>query len=82
MSVEAGRLELSEDVDFVDVAVDAVRDRDIDEAVFASEWYGGFGAIGGERQEPRAATSAEDQGNYVFHGVVSLSFLTLDDKIY
>ena len=58
VAVEADRLELREDVDPVDFAVDAVRDRDVDEAIFAGERHGGFRAVGGEGKEARASSAA------------------------
>ncbi len=65
--VEARGLELREDVDLVDLAVDAVGDGDIDEPVLARERHGGFGTVLRERQEPRAAAAAEDDCDDVFH---------------
>ena len=66
--VQADGLELREDEDPVDAAVDAVGDRDVDEAIFAGERHGGLGAVVGERLEARAATATEDDGDDVFDG--------------
>jgi hypothetical protein len=68
MPVQAGRKELRKHVDLVEIAVDAVTDGNIDESVFAGHGYGRLGALGGEREEPRAAASAENYGQYRFHG--------------
>jgi hypothetical protein len=44
VTVEGCRVELGEDVDFDYFRVDAVADRNIDEAIFACEGNSGFGS--------------------------------------
>ena len=66
--VQADGQELREDVDAVEVAVDAVGDRDVDQAVLAGDGHGGLGAVFGERVEAGAAAAAEDQAEDVAHG--------------
>lgn len=70
MSMEADGIELGEDVDAADIAVDTVGDGDIDEAIFATEWDGGFGAIFGEWEKACTFASAEDQTDSVAHGII------------
>ena len=70
VAMQAGRIELGQHVDPVHAAVDAVRQRNIDQAVFAGERHGWLGANLGERIEPRAATAAQDQGQGSIHEVI------------
>ncbi len=49
MTVEGGRVELGENLDFVNFGVDAVADRNIDESILASKGDGGLGPELGER---------------------------------
>ena len=58
---QALALELREHVDPVDPRVDQVREREVDDAVFASERYGGFGAGRGEGLETSALTTGHDE---------------------
>jgi hypothetical protein len=70
VSMEADGVELCEHVDAADIAVDAVGDGDINEAILATEGDSGFGAVFGKREEACAFTSAEDQADSVAHGIV------------
>ncbi len=65
--VQAGGVELREDVDAVQAAIDAVGDGDVDEAVLARHRHGRLGADLGEGIEPRALSAAEDQSDDVSH---------------
>jgi len=67
VAVQAGRIELGQHVNPVDAAVDAIRQRNVDQPVFARERDGWLGAIFSKRIEPRAATAAEDQGQGSIH---------------
>src|SRR5262249_22686877 len=67
--VKTDRVELREDVDAIEPAVEAVRDRDVDEAVFAGQWHGGLGPQLRERVEPGPFASAEDERDDVAHDV-------------
>ena len=67
VAVQAHRLELREHVDLVDLAVDAVRERDVDQPILAGQRHGRLRAIGRERQQPRAATAAQNYSDDVFH---------------
>ena len=68
VAVEARRVVLREHEDAPEVRVDAVRDRDVDEAVLARERDGGLGAVLGERVEPRPGAAAEDDREGISHG--------------
>ena len=72
--VQAGGVELREDVDAVQAAVDAVGDGDVDEAVLARHRHGRLGADLGEGIEPGALSAAEYESDYVSHGLLLLSF--------
>jgi len=45
MAVEGDRIELGQDRHAVDIRIDPVADRDVNQAVFSADWYGWFGAI-------------------------------------
>ena len=68
VAVQAHRLELREHVDLVDLAVDAVRERDVDQPILAGQRHGRLGAVGRQRQQPRAAPAAQNYRHDVFHG--------------
>ena len=59
MTVERQRLVLREDVNLAQIGVDAVRERDVDDAVVAAEGYCRFGAIAREREETLARASGQ-----------------------
>jgi len=58
--MERGGVELSQQVNATQPGINTVGDRDIDEAIFAGKWDGGFGAIFGQRKEARALAAAHD----------------------
>ena len=58
VAVKRGGVELREDVDLVDVAVEAVADGDVDEPVVSAEGNGGFGSLFGERVETRSSAAS------------------------
>lgn len=58
MAVKRGGVELGEDVDLVDVAVEAVADGDVDEPVVSAEGNGGFGSLFGERVETSSGAAS------------------------
>ena len=59
--VQADRKELREDVNVVQAAVDAVRDRDVDEPVLAGHGHGRLRARSREWVEPRAAAATQNE---------------------
>jgi thioredoxin reductase len=65
--VEGRRVVLRDDEDPVEAGVDAVGDRDVDEAVLAGERDRGLGAVAGEREEAGAGAAAEDDGQGSLH---------------
>ena len=67
VAVERERLVLGEDVDPAQVGVDAVGERDVDDAVDAAEGDGGFGAVAGEGIEPFSRASSQQDSQRVFH---------------
>lgn len=58
VAVKRGGVELREDVDLVDVAVEAVADGDVDEPVVSAEGNGRFGSLFGERVETRSSSAS------------------------
>jgi hypothetical protein len=59
VAIERKRLVLGEDVDVAEIGVDAVGERDVDDAVLAGEGYGRLGTIACEREKTFAGTSGE-----------------------
>src|SRR5207244_12652509 len=51
----------------IHVGVEAVRDRHVDQTVFARERHRGFGAVTREREEAGACPPAEDDGKNLVH---------------
>jgi hypothetical protein len=52
MAIEAERLVLGHDEDLAQAGVDAVGERDVDDAVMAAKWHGGLGAVAREGEKP------------------------------
>jgi len=68
MDVPVQRLavELGQHIDASDRAIDAVRDRDIDQTVLAGDRYGRLGTVARQGKQPGTLTATEDDGNGVF----------------
>ena len=67
--VERRRVELRQDEDPPDVGVQAVADRDVDEAVLARNRHRRLRSELGQREEPRALSAAEhERENFVVKG--------------
>src|ERR1051325_293414 len=58
MTIERSGVVLREYEDFDDIRIDAVRDRNINQPVLASQRHGRLRALMRERKEPRADASA------------------------
>jgi len=63
--VQRGRVELSEQVDPLQPRVDAVGDRDVHQAILASQRHRRFGALLGQREQARALPTAHNDGQHV-----------------
>jgi len=70
VAVERRGVELREAVHLVNIRVDAVRDRDVDEAVVRAEGDRGLRALLRERVEARARATAEDDREDVVRAVI------------
>ena len=73
VAVERRGVELRQHEDALEAGVQAVADRDVDQPVLAGERHRRLRAHVGQREEPRAAAAAENQGQHVIHGVIILS---------
>ena len=73
VAVERRRVELRQHEDPLEVGVQAVADRDVDQPVLAAERHRRLRAHVGQREEARAAAAAENQGQDVVHVVNILS---------
>ena len=67
MAIERCAVELRQHIDLVDAAVDAVANRDINQAVFARQRHGRLGPHFGERVQPRPSTATENDCENPFH---------------
>jgi hypothetical protein len=56
--MERSGIELGEDVDPAQSGIDAIAYRDIDDPIFSRERHGGFGALLGQGEEPRAGAAS------------------------
>src|SRR5579862_7048115 len=61
MAQQAVRLVLGQDGDPADVRIEAVRQREIDDAELAAEEHGGLGAAVGQLMQPAPAAAGEDE---------------------
>jgi hypothetical protein len=64
---EAHRLVLGEHQDFANAAVEAVRQREVDNPVDAAERHGRLGAIAGEGFKARSFAAGQNHRQDVFH---------------
>ena len=64
MADQALRLVLGADANAADAGIDAVREREIDDAEFSAERHGGFGAPVGEVAEAFAAATGVSRLRY------------------
>ena len=67
VAVQAERLVLREDEDAAQVAVDAIGERDVDDAVDAAKGNGGFGAVARQRPQPFALAAGQQDTDGVAH---------------
>jgi hypothetical protein len=67
MEMEAGGVELREDVDSSQTGIDAVADGDVYETIFAAEGYRGFRPIRRKGVEPRPFAAAKYNAEYICH---------------
>ena len=65
--VERECLVLREDVDPAQAGVDAVGERDVDDAVVAAKWHGRLGAVAGERKKTFAGPARKQHAECVSH---------------
>ena len=66
--VERARVVLGQDDDVVDVRVDAVREREVDDPVLAAERHGRLGPLLGQDREALALATREDHRHRPFPG--------------
>src|SRR5690606_27032396 len=69
MPVQADRIELRQQIDAVQSAVDAVRDRDVDDAILARQRHRRLRTILRQRKEPGLFAAAEDQTHHIAHEI-------------
>src|SRR5208337_630797 len=61
------RFILWKDQDLIELRIDAVAQRYIDQPVYAPKWDGGFGTVTGQRHQPRTLAPRHDYGQYILH---------------
>ncbi len=67
VAIQRERLVLSKNVTPTQVGVDAVGERDVNDAVDPAEGHGRFGAVTSQRIEPFACSSSQQHSQSVFH---------------
>ena len=67
MAIERERLVLRKDINLAQVGVDAVGERDIDDAVDSAERNGGLGAVTGEWIQAFAGAAGQQNSQCVLH---------------
>src|SRR4051812_46503073 len=67
VTVQAGGLELRQNVNLINLAVDAIGDGNVDESIFAAQRNSGLRAVRRQRQQPSAASTAQNQRHDVSH---------------
>jgi hypothetical protein len=65
--VQRQRLVLGQDEDLAQAGVDAVGERDVDDAVVPAKGHGRFGAIAGKRKEPFSGSARKQNSKCVSH---------------
>jgi len=68
VSVQGRRVKLRQQKDPVNVGVDAITDRNIDQPVFSRKRDGWLAAFHSKRVETGASTSAHDDSDHIFWG--------------
>jgi hypothetical protein len=67
VAVEGLTVELRERVALVDPGIDAVADRNIDQAIIAAQRHSRLGAGEGQGLQARAGAAAKDDGQNTLH---------------
>ena len=67
VAVQTHRKKLREHVDASQAAVDAIRERDIDQSIFSGERHCRFGTVFGQRHQPGSPSPAQYHGNNIVH---------------
>ena len=58
MAVQGDRIELGQDRHAIDIRIDAVADRYVNQAVFSADRYGWFGALAHQRKKTGSTPSS------------------------
>jgi hypothetical protein len=77
VAVQANGQELGQDIDAVDTAVQAIRERNIDQTVLACQGHRGLGAILGQRIQACPPTTTEHERYDVSHDELPSGFLDM-----
>ena len=67
MTIQTGRIELRQNKDLVDIGVNTVGDRNVNQPVLTAQWYGWLGPKKRKRKQTRTRSTAEDNGNTISH---------------
>ena len=68
---QAAGLVLRQHEDAAKIAVDAIGEREIDDAIESAERHGRLGAIAGQGFQPRALAPGQNQGQHISHKRIS-----------
>ena len=73
--------ELGNDKNSIDTTVDAIRNRDINQAILPREWHRRLGANPGQRRQSRSSTSSKHKRNNTRHQSLSFRFFPVANSI-
>src|SRR6516225_2284874 len=60
--VQRDTVELRQHINLAETTVQTIADWNVDKAVFAAQWHGGFSALLGQRKEPGPGASTHNDG--------------------
>lgn len=71
MAVEGLTVELCKRVDLADAGIDAIADRDVNQAIIAAQGNCRLGTGEGQGLQACAGAAAKDDGQYTLHALIS-----------
>jgi hypothetical protein len=81
MSMQGYRVKLGQDRHAIDIRIDAVADRDIDQAIFSANGNSWFSAVAHQGVKTGSTSTTEDNPQNIVHGLHKFSPPGLIDTI-
>ena len=67
MAIQRSAIELRQHIDLIDLRIDTIRDRYVNESIFSSQGHSRLGSHFGQRIEAGASTTSKNDGQNAFH---------------